>query len=239
VRGLRSPYFTRSGAPGGIRTPDPLLRRQLLYPLSYGRAPVLQEFAVDRPSKEVRAGSLTLAYCVRFGYPAKCLKIIDTEGRTVASKCRSPGAREATWVRTVCTNTPHPFVLAIVWPHAVRRVISWTSSAGSPIGIARWRSVYFGTRRNERAAGPAAQAASDSQSARRSVQRGHRRGLTAEPSLREVCWRKSLSILSRLSWPAESLLPPLCGPARTRQRRHCDSVCRPISATRRPAAPGP
>ena len=27
----------RAGAPGGIRTPDPLLRRQLLYPLSYGR----------------------------------------------------------------------------------------------------------------------------------------------------------------------------------------------------------
>ena len=27
-----------TGAPGGIRTPDPLLRRQTLYPLSYGRA---------------------------------------------------------------------------------------------------------------------------------------------------------------------------------------------------------
>jgi hypothetical protein len=25
------------GAPGGNRTPDPLLRRQTLYPLSYGR----------------------------------------------------------------------------------------------------------------------------------------------------------------------------------------------------------
>ena len=31
--------FTReSGAPGGIRTPDPLIRSQMLYPLSYGRA---------------------------------------------------------------------------------------------------------------------------------------------------------------------------------------------------------
>ena len=28
----------RDGAPGGNRTPDPLLRRQTLYPLSYGRA---------------------------------------------------------------------------------------------------------------------------------------------------------------------------------------------------------
>jgi hypothetical protein len=26
------------GAPGGIRTPDPLIRSQMLYPLSYGRA---------------------------------------------------------------------------------------------------------------------------------------------------------------------------------------------------------
>lgn len=25
------------GAPGGIRTPDPLIRSQILYPLSYGR----------------------------------------------------------------------------------------------------------------------------------------------------------------------------------------------------------
>ena len=25
------------GAPGGIRTPDPLIRSQMLYPLSYGR----------------------------------------------------------------------------------------------------------------------------------------------------------------------------------------------------------
>jgi hypothetical protein len=34
-----SPGWTldKAGAPGGIRTPDPLLRRQLLYPLSYGR----------------------------------------------------------------------------------------------------------------------------------------------------------------------------------------------------------
>ena len=27
--------FEKNGAPGGDRTPDPLLRRQLLYPLSY------------------------------------------------------------------------------------------------------------------------------------------------------------------------------------------------------------
>ncbi len=27
----------KNGAPGGNRTPDPLLRRQTLYPLSYGR----------------------------------------------------------------------------------------------------------------------------------------------------------------------------------------------------------
>ena len=28
----------KSGAPGGIRTPDHLIRSQMLYPLSYGRA---------------------------------------------------------------------------------------------------------------------------------------------------------------------------------------------------------
>ena len=31
------------GAPGGIRTPDLLIRSQLLYPLSYGRTFVLKE----------------------------------------------------------------------------------------------------------------------------------------------------------------------------------------------------
>jgi hypothetical protein len=30
------PVFLKS-APGGIRTPDPLIRSQILYPLSYGR----------------------------------------------------------------------------------------------------------------------------------------------------------------------------------------------------------
>ena len=66
------------------------------------------------------------------------------------------GAQEATWVLTVCASTPHPFVPAIVWPHAVTRVVSWMSSVGSPIGIARWRFGSCGTRRNEHAAGPAA-----------------------------------------------------------------------------------
>ena len=32
----RTTYW-KSGAPGGIRTPDPLIRSQMLYPLSYGR----------------------------------------------------------------------------------------------------------------------------------------------------------------------------------------------------------
>jgi hypothetical protein len=33
----------RAGAPGGIRTPDLLIRSQLLYPLSYGR--------IERPGR--------------------------------------------------------------------------------------------------------------------------------------------------------------------------------------------
>ena len=32
---LQIPLHSENGAPGGIRTHDPLLRRQLLYPLSY------------------------------------------------------------------------------------------------------------------------------------------------------------------------------------------------------------
>lgn len=40
---IRALPFSRPGssfcAPGGDRTPDPLFRRQMLYPLSYGRAP--------------------------------------------------------------------------------------------------------------------------------------------------------------------------------------------------------
>jgi hypothetical protein len=32
-----------AGAPGGIRTPDLLIRSQLLYPLSYGRLVTLKE----------------------------------------------------------------------------------------------------------------------------------------------------------------------------------------------------
>ena len=32
-----------AGAPGGIRTPDLLIRSQLLYPLSYGRVFALRE----------------------------------------------------------------------------------------------------------------------------------------------------------------------------------------------------
>ena len=43
ARGNRVPvwlrrYRSNNSTPGGIRTPDPRLRRQLLYPLSYGRA---------------------------------------------------------------------------------------------------------------------------------------------------------------------------------------------------------
>ena len=37
------PLLYLLGAPGGIRTPDPLLRRQLLFPLSYGRTPLSTE----------------------------------------------------------------------------------------------------------------------------------------------------------------------------------------------------
>ena len=46
------------GAPGGIRTPDHLIRSQVLYPLSYGRAAAsesrsgqhLSRFGAERPS---------------------------------------------------------------------------------------------------------------------------------------------------------------------------------------------
>ncbi len=34
----REKQFSRSGAPGGNRTPNPLVRSQVLYPLSYGRS---------------------------------------------------------------------------------------------------------------------------------------------------------------------------------------------------------
>src|SRR5579885_2381794 len=68
------------------------------------------------------------------------------------------GTQEATWVLSVYGNTPHPFVLAIAWPHAVTKANFWTSSAGSPIGIARSRSGCCGTRQNARAAGSAARA---------------------------------------------------------------------------------
>src|SRR5579864_4775001 len=66
------------------------------------------------------------------------------------------GAQEATWVPSASANTPHPFVLATAWPHGVRRVTSWMSSAGSLNGIARQQSGCCGTRRNTRAAGLAA-----------------------------------------------------------------------------------
>jgi hypothetical protein len=41
----------KNGAPGGIRTPDPLLRRQMLYPSELrARRSILKDFAPSRPS---------------------------------------------------------------------------------------------------------------------------------------------------------------------------------------------
>ena len=48
----------KTGAPGGIRTPDPLLRRQLLFPLSYGRRPM--ETVPYSPASSKRPGPGTV-----------------------------------------------------------------------------------------------------------------------------------------------------------------------------------
>ena len=40
------------GTPGGIRTPDPLVRSQMLYPLSYGRT--VGEYRSDCPTGVIK-----------------------------------------------------------------------------------------------------------------------------------------------------------------------------------------
>jgi hypothetical protein len=55
------------GTPGGIRTPDQLLRRQLLYPLSYGRkecrrrlSPLILEFSAFWATAQLDSRVLSL-----------------------------------------------------------------------------------------------------------------------------------------------------------------------------------
>ncbi len=52
-----------NGAPGGIRTPDPLIRSQMLYPLSYGRAERQRSAVSHRSSRRASQASRGAAPC--------------------------------------------------------------------------------------------------------------------------------------------------------------------------------